>query len=90
MPQRSPLLTNHSSYASQNTIPRRKLEALEGFTSNLKFRLAERSSNLIFDIFSWVLWATTGGDPKARHFEVKQELSLFLPLLKFHKEGQPV
>jgi hypothetical protein len=52
MPQRSPLLINHSSYASQHAIPRGKLEALEGFTSNLKFRLAERSANLIFDIFS--------------------------------------
>jgi hypothetical protein len=36
MPQGIFLLTNHSSYASQLTIPRGKLEAFDDFASNLK------------------------------------------------------
>jgi hypothetical protein len=36
MHQGSLLLTNHSSYASQLTIPRGKLEALDDFTSSLE------------------------------------------------------
>jgi|GEM_PF-6184142 len=61
MPRGSLLLTNHSSYASQLTIPRGKLEALDDFAFSLEtkgrssrgrkppllqFRLAGRSSTL--------------------------------------------
>jgi len=38
MPQGSLLLTNHSSYASQLTIPRGKLEALDDFVSILEIK----------------------------------------------------
>jgi len=44
MPRGSLLLTNHSSYASQLTIPRGKLEALDDFASSLETK--GRSSTL--------------------------------------------
>jgi hypothetical protein len=46
----------------------------------------EYASSFPLQIFA----ATTVRDPKARHFVGQEGPSLFLPLLIFHKKGQPL